>query len=486
MPDKLDFVDYAPLRNSKLEQESEPEEFGFRNSFSAETRNNEEEWKRTGKQSQEEAVVDREPKPLLETVSHPLPFLKRGHTLSFIGLFLFTMLVFIRPYELSPSLTWLSRGALITAILTLIAFVPTQLGLENKITIRPREVNCVLLLVLCCLLSIPLALDKFRAWGALVEYLKVVMMFIVLVNVVRTKGRLMALLNLIMFISLFLSLAAINDYRQGNLVLGGTRIAGVIGGLFENPNDLALHLVTLLPIVIGLALGSRLFIFRVMYLSSALLILGGTIVTFSRAGFLGLIFVFGALVWRLGRKNRFLVAVAIVVLLGAFLVAAPGAYRQRLATTRDDSAAARTGELKRSVFLTLRHPVFGLGMDNFVLYSDTSHATHNAYTQVSSEIGIFGAVVYVIFLVTALRRVRKLPKPDASKKEKLLPYLGIGLEASLIGYMVVSFFASVAYLWYVYYLVAYAICVSRLTAERQETPSTLETSSMHTPTTSPV
>jgi len=34
--------------------------------------------------------------------------------------------------------------------------------------------------------------------------------------------------------------------------------------------------------------------------------------------------------------------------------------------------------------------------------------------------------------------------------------------AALVGYMVCSFFASVAYLWYVYYLVAYAVCLRRL------------------------
>ncbi|HEY6119602.1 MAG TPA: hypothetical protein VIV66_06575, partial [Pyrinomonadaceae bacterium] len=41
-------------------------------------------------------------------------------------------------------------------------------------------------------------------------------------------------------------------------------------------------------------------------------------------------------------------------------------------------------------------------------------------------------------------------------------YLAIGLEASLIGYMVSSFFASVAFLWYVYYLIGYSVCLRRL------------------------
>ena len=41
-------------------------------------------------------------------------------------------------------------------------------------------------------------------------------------------------------------------------------------------------------------------------------------------------------------------------------------------------------------------------------------------------------------------------------------YLAVGLQASLLGYMVSSFFLSVAYVWYVYYLVAFAVCLRRL------------------------
>jgi hypothetical protein len=40
--------------------------------------------------------------------------------------------------------------------------------------------------------------------------------------------------------------------------------------------------------------------------------------------------------------------------------------------------------------------------------------------------------------------------------------LAVGLQASLVAYMVSSFFASVAYLWYVYYIVGYAICLRRM------------------------
>lgn len=120
-------------------------------------------------------------------------------------------------------------------------------------------------------------------------------------------------------------------------------------------------------------------------------------------------------------------------------------------------------ELKRSIFLSVRNPFFGVGMDNYVLFSDRDQGTHNSYTQVSAEIGFAGMVVYILFLIATLKRVAKMPPPKTvDKRKRLLPYLAIGVQASLIGYMVTSFFAAVAFFWYVYYLAAYAIIISRL------------------------
>ena len=454
MADNSKLLDYEPIRNPR--RSKAPEGYGFKSEAAS--------MPGTNLDSSFNAAV-REPKAAAKKAgkTDALQILKRGHALTFACLFLFTFLVFFRPYEFSPSLQWLSKGALITAIATLVFFIPTQLGLENRLTIRPREVNLILLLLLLCLMSVPFALDKWRAWNGFVDYLKVIIIFLVLVNVLRTEKQLKALLFLVLVATCILSFNAINDYRLGNLELRGQRVKGAIGNLFDNPNDLALHFVSFFPIVIGLAAGTRRFIARIIYIGVALSILGGTVATFSRGGFLGLIFVIGALVWRFGRRNRTLVVVAAVMLFLSFLVLAPGAYRQRVTTMEDPSAETRKGDLKRSVYLAVRNPLVGVGMDNFVLYSDRELATHNSYTQVGAELGIPAAVVYVLFLITAIKRLRRIPAPgEVDKRQRRLACLAIGLEASLIGFMVTSFFASVAYLWYVYYLVGYAICVSRL------------------------
>lgn len=469
MSGKSDFVDYEPLRRPRRPDERESEDFPSpkADTFPSElesrfSQSGETEVVAPSRQPPESPVNETKPVAALPVADSNWK-LKRGHTISFAGLFVFTFLLLFRPYEYSPSLMWLSRSALVTAIITLLAYIPTQLGLENRITIRPREINLVLALLVLALLSVPLAADKQKAWDSWVEFGKVIAMFIVLVNVVRTPKRLKALLLLVLSATILLSVSALNDYRTGALVLGGQRIEGALGNLFDNPNDLALHLVTFLPIVIGLGLGSRFLAGKLFYFLVALSVVGATVVTFSRGGFLGLIAVTGALVWKLGKQNRFLVGIATVVLVALFLVLAPGAYRQRVTNVSDDSAGARTGELKRSIYLAIRHPIVGVGMDNFVVYSNTEHATHNAYTQVASELGIPAVVIYILFLIAAIKRVRRYADPKKmDPKKRHLGYLAIGLEASLVGYVVISFFASVAYLWYVYYIVGYVICVSRL------------------------
>ena len=89
--------------------------------------------------------------------------------------------------------------------------------------------------------------------------------------------------------------------------------------------------------------------------------------------------------------------------------------------------------------------------------------THNSYTQVASEMGATAVALYTMFLVKPLRKVSVIVRETFGVKEKSnFYYLALGLQASLLVYMVSSFFLSVAYTWNVYYLVGYAVCFRRI------------------------
>jgi O-antigen ligase len=400
-------------------------------------------------------------------------FRRRGHTLSFCGIFLFSVILYCRPYELIPALSSLTSMAFYTGVATLVIYAFAQLSIEGNLTARPKEINLVLLLGASAILSMPMAGDPGYAWKTFSEVLlKTIVIFIVIVNVVRTEGRLKLLLWLVLVVSLYLSVNAINDYRHGLFGTGEletARITGKIKGLFENSNDLALHLVTMFPIAVGLGLSGRGLFKKLIYFGGAALMITAVIVTFSRGGFLGLVAAVFVLVRRLGRKNRVATTGALVFAVIMFLALAPGSYSGRLSTVFNSTAdltgssTQRTEVLKRSFWVALRYPLFGVGIGNFHFQSPRELETHNAYTQVASEMGLAATVVYVLFLVHPLRRLRLIENQSYSNpRQTRFYYLSVGLQAALVGYMVSSFFGAVAYHWYVYYLVAYAVCLHRI------------------------
>jgi len=394
--------------------------------------------------------------------------LKRGHVFSFAALWLFTLLLYARPGEFYPSALTASI-ALIVGVITLVLFVPTQMALGGTLTAPLREVNLVLLFGLAGLLSIPLAISPADAWHEFSgTFIRCIVIFIVMVNVVRTQARLKALLFLALCVSIWLSLGAINDYRLGLMTVEGYRVSGRGEGLFGNPNDMALHLVTIIPIAMALCFATGRPIRRVFYGGAALLMLAAVVLTFSRGGFIGLLVASAFLAWKMGHRHRLTIVIVGLILLLLFLALAPN-YATRIASifvpSLDpvDSAGVRRELLFRSIMTAIRHPLLGVGMGNFHIVSIHEQVSHNAYTQVAAEMGIAALVTYTMFIVTSLRKLGQVARETFGKPSSTrYYYLALGLQASLLAYMASSFFGAVAYAWYVYYLVGYAVCLRRL------------------------
>jgi probable O-glycosylation ligase (exosortase A-associated) len=394
--------------------------------------------------------------------------LKRGHAISFVGLFLFTLVVFFRPYDLFAVFVPLKTLAFWIAITTLVIFIPTQLNIEGRLSLRLREVNLLLLLALIGLLGVPFAINRAEAWESFVQFLKIVLMFVVMVNVIRTEGRLKALIFVALSSACLVSVGALRDYRLGQLKMNGERVTGIIGGMFGNPNDMALYLVMMIPLAFSLLLIARGLTRKIIYGIFILVMIAANLVTFSRGGFFGLVCVLGVLAWKIGRRHRLSVLVVSLLAGVSLFFLLPSGLVERFAAmfglasnqSAADSAISRWELLLRSLGQTVRHPLLGLGMSNFHIVSIHEQVSHNAYTQVSSEMGIIAFILYVMFMIIPLRRLRQIERETlAARHNSHFYYLSVGLQASLIGYMVSSFFVSVAYLYYLYYPVGFAICL---------------------------
>jgi O-antigen ligase len=394
---------------------------------------------------------------------------RNGHTLTYAGLYLFSILVLFRPYELVPGLGFLSATAFYFAAATLLIFIPTQLSAEGSMTAFPTEVKCVLAMTFLALATMPIGKDFANSWKEFNDiFIKAVLMFIVMVNVLRTRRRLMGIMWLSLGVGVVLSYTALGMYMRGELKAEGYRVQVDIGGMFGNPNDMALHLVTMTPLAVCLALGTKNRLMKLLYFAMSGLFIAANVVTFSRGGFLGLLVTGAVLAWKLGRKQRLNVTIASIIVGGLFILLAPGNYGLRILSIfipgldPNGSSDQRKELFYRSIFVTLRNP-WGIGIGNSPIMNDYNLQTHNSYTQVSSELGILGFVAYIIFVVSPLRKLAAIERRLAERDEhNWFYYLSIGLQASIAGYMASSFFGSVAYNWFVYYLIAYAVAFRRI------------------------
>ena len=394
---------------------------------------------------------------------------RNGHTLSYVGLYLFSLLVLFRPYELVASLSFLASTAFYFALLTIFIYLPTQLATEGNLTTLSTEVKAIIALTLIALFTMPIAKDPPTAWAMFNDtFIKAVLMFIVMVNVLRTRRRLMGLMWISLSMAFILSYQALDLFMKGDLKAEGYRVEVEIGGIFGNPNDMALHLVTMIPLAICLGLAAKSKLLRGVYWAMATLFVSANFVTYSRGGFLGLVASAAVLVWKLGRKNRLNVSLVSIVIGLLVIVLAPGNYGVRilsifgLAPDPVGSSDQRRELLERSIIVTLRNP-WGIGIGNFPIVGIHNLVTHNAFTQVSSELGLLGLAAYLIFMISPFRKLGAIERTLFAKDETdWFYYLSIGLQASIVGYMVSSFFVAVAYNWFVYYLIAYAVAFRRI------------------------
>jgi O-antigen ligase len=151
----------------------------------------------------------------------------------------------------------------------------------------------------------------------------------------------------------------------------------------------------------------------------------------------------------------------------------------RVQTEADASYEARQYMLRTSLRFTAENPLFGVGPGEF---SDSEgreatakgqHGTwqvsHNAYTQLSSEMGIPAMLFYLGAIVSAFRMVNR-----ERKKCRNVPQLRMAsaaafcLTLAMVGFGVAIFFLSLAYTFYFPFITG--LCIALARAIQRESP----------------
>ena len=436
----------------------------------------------------EEARPDSEPPRATADAAPESPVVRlraTGRDWGFIGLMAFTALLYFRPQD---HLRFLSafHFADIAAIVGLVAMASGRLRRGLGFTRITPELLGVAALGGVILLTSPFSIWPGGSVATFTDlYVKVVLIFLLMVNTLNTPKRLEQFVWLIVVASGYIAFRAVFDYARGTNLVENGRVQGFVSGIFRNPNDLALNMVAVLPLGVLVALRGRTSLRRVIAAGCCVLMLVTIIASHSRSGSVGLVAMMLFLGVYLLRRRPALV-LASVVLLALALPLTPESYWHRLSSITDGSQdqtgsrEARRVLLREGYLAFVANPLTGVGAGQFKNYAPENRVeawreTHNVLLQVAAELGVLGLIVFTFLLVRAAmagRQVKRLLKQATARSaltrdeaQQFDAHSG-AITAALAGWFVCALFASVAYNWTFYYLLALAISPREILTDR--------------------
>ncbi|HKQ93634.1 MAG TPA: O-antigen ligase family protein [Blastocatellia bacterium] len=397
------------------------------------------------------------------------------HWLAFAGVYLFTLMLYARPNDLLPALGDFPLVKIV-AISALLIYIGSKISAGERLSGWTLEMTMLVVIAALGLLFMPIAVSPQHSMAVLTEvYLKTVIIFILMVNLIDARQRIFSLWKLVVVCGAALGLGAIRSYIKGEFTMRGLRIEGLVGGMFENPNDLATALNLLLPFAVALTVISK-GLARLFFLVCAAILTVGILVTLSRGGFLGLLALCVVLLWKLGRGRRMKTILAAVLICGTLIAVMPGGYGARITSifnTEEDktgSAQQRRELMERAASIAISRPIIGVGMGNFHIYSIHDKPAHNAYLEIAAELGVMGLIAYLILIFAPLRSLHRIERQTRGRRSKSaweMYWLSVSIQAAFIAYIVCSLFASIQYLWYLYYTAAYAVALRQIYAAEE-------------------
>ena len=336
----------------------------------------------------------------------------------------------------------------------------------------PTPLRWALAFLLWALLTALVAIAPQEAWPVLIERLKALVIFFVVVNTVRTPQQLRwyILLILLAFV-IYPARGAVMNYVTGNTLFG----RAIWNKMYSNPNDLGAIALLMLGFALAVATVKtqdlRVRRAAAVLVPVALLII---LLTQSRGVFLGLLIGFGpVLLTRLRKRPSGLAPALIVIAVVVALVPSTAWHRlqgitkltsidtmaqeakehhapagaNKFEEVASNSAEERYEILKTGLRIFSSNPVTGVGIGCYPEANARfapelgARDAHNTYVNLAAETGLPGLLIWVGLVWSVLAQVRRrraaLEADDSTIQV-------VWIERATIGFLAAAFFGSYA------------------------------------------
>ncbi len=388
---------------------------------------------------------------------------------------MYPLISYLTFYYLPPHLNWWGRFlpdlrysllASLVLLVSVLVFRGNQEPLKDE---RNPALPWLLLFGLNTLLVSMWAIDRARNWVFTVAMLKLILLYVLLPAAVRTP------MHFEVFGAAHVAGASYWGYKAWDQPRRSAgRLEQVGGPDTQSDNQAAGHLLTVIPFAVLLVLTVKRKVPRASAAIGLGFILNVFILCNSRGAMLG--FVTGGLSAIMlagkGRRSR-LLGLGVLGLLAMLYLADPEfiARQQTTVAPTDNSAQSRLVFWRAGLEMVRDHPLGSGGRAFHILSPEyipevleatnsVERSGHNTYTQLATEWGVQGTVLYLGFMVATfilLRRIRKRT-PDNS----WYFYRSLAIEVGLIGTLTAAMFSNRLYGESIYWLCSLAFALYRI------------------------
>jgi probable O-glycosylation ligase (exosortase A-associated) len=317
-----------------------------------------------------------------------------------------------------------------------------------------------------------LRLDSDYAWSKMLEFTKVLALFVFITLTVRKRLHIDTVIWVIVLsISSYAAMEAVKFILSG----GSHRIVGK-AGIIADRNDLAVAINMCIPLILYLWSSTKDKKLKLALLGLALLNIVAIMGTYSRGGFVGLLILVFAM-W-LRSKRKIVYFMLAMMALPVLYANAPQEWKERQSTvetaaTEDSSFIGRLWAWKIATLIAIDNPMTGGGFKATTdpllwrIYAPVTpdfgpietpsipvdlspKAAHNIYFQVLGSSGFAGLLVFLMMLWVAFFSCIRNAGKAKKNKVKWCQDLSNALALSLVAYGVTGLNVSLAYFELVY------------------------------------
>jgi O-antigen ligase len=356
----------------------------------------------------------------------------------YVGILLFLTLMYWRPELYAPGVAEM-RLPLVLSVLTLFAWLVQVLVKREKFTWRP-ELGWLIAFTGTMLLSALQVPGTKAVEECILDVLRLGLLVLVLQQLLTTEARAHWVLQLLMGLTVIISLYAIYGWVTETTVLDehGIKRAIVAVGDFDDPNDLSAALVIAVPLALLMLIRARSFGGKLWGLACFGVLVTGIYLCDSRGGMLALGVAVGVfLVFQLGWKRGLVLGIAALTVMAFF---GPDRFKSET-LNGDDSTMGRIQAWDAGLAMFQKSPLLGVGYDQF----EKRHPipAHNTLVHALAECGLLNALAWVGLNYWALLTLIRLHRAEYAGKVSPVwrgypAALCAGLVASLTAGMFLS------------------------------------------------